>query len=337
MFNFNSKQQEPKRAARTRLNVLATAPLPSDIRNVMTEAQTNGVIAELPIQAASGQMFLLSCESDLVTGEPSWIMYEGAEGTKQLWNFVKSDMDLICDMVNMSLLESRPQQTFGQPYGSFGEPYGAAASYQQQSNPFPAPETSEAPAAPPVAAAPTPPKVHTMSEFVQTLEKNPRITVAEIPFLAGVPANCADSAMRLQEMVCRNEISEKLAIEALKLAAQSGNGVVDEGILGQLRSRSNAAAEVGRAAAGLLRDAGLVTEADVSAAEAKALSENKPVTELLISTGKTDQLMVDAACKCLELVSEGKIATHQAIIALNYCQRARAPISQAFEDLSINV
>jgi hypothetical protein len=143
--------------------------------------------------------------------------------------------------------------------------------------------------------------------------------------------------MRLQEMVCKSEITDKQAIDALKLAAQKGTGVVDESVLGEIRMRSQASAGAARATATMLKDSGIITEADLNAAEMKAEKEGKDIGETLIAMGKTEKLMIDAAATCVEYVNIGKIRPDQAIIALNYCLRARAPIDQAFDDLSIDV
>jgi len=143
--------------------------------------------------------------------------------------------------------------------------------------------------------------------------------------------------MRLQEMICKSEISDKAGIEALKLAAIKGTGVVDENVLSEIRSRSTGGSESSQAAVTLLKDSGLILASDAAAAESRAMLESKDIGEVLIASGKCDQLMLDGAKKCVSLVGEGKIRPDQAIIALNYCQRARAPVEQAFEDLSIDI
>lgn len=439
LFNRNQGQQpEPKRTGRVRLDTLTVAPKLHDIRMLLVEAQRNkGTLCELPIKSALG-MFVLSCQDDHLSTEPCWTLYEG-EGTKQIWSYMNNDLDMITDIVNMSVAEKKTggvdvqaaisevtsvlshavqeQQAESKPWGQYagtnssanqsasgnswpsiqpnvepgapeasplaeaqpspfaaqpaqpspfaGQPSPFAAqpspfAPQQaspfaQPTPFAGPETqwpnapSPAPAAMPAPSAMPAPEPSPwinkpaatqvgsglMSMFLSLLDSRKNITIGEILFEKDVPPACADSAMRLQEMICKSEISEPAAIEALKLAAQRGTGIVDESILGEVRQRSSAAAGSSRAAAQLLKDAGLITENDFATALDQA--QGKDIGEALTSSGKTDKLIFDAATKCVELVGDGKIRSDQAIIALHYCVRARAPIEQAFDDLSISV
>jgi len=176
-----------------------------------------------------------------------------------------------------------------------------------------------------------------MKKFISFLESNKNLTIGEVLFAPDLPPACSDSAMRLQEMVCKSEITDKVAIDALRLAAQRGTGVVDESVLGEIRMRSSASVQNARAAVRLLKDSGIITENDMNAAENKADKEGKDVGEMLIASGKSDNLMLDAATKCVELINIGKIRNDQAIIALNYCSRARSPIEQVFDELSIDI
>jgi hypothetical protein len=475
MFNKKTQQQgtqDTKRAGRTRVDTLNGQPKLQNVRMLLVEAERNrGALVELPINVPNG-MFLLSCQADHLSTEPCWTLYEGLDGNRQIWSYMNNDLEMICDIVNMSITEksggaetasafndvnavlsNELKNTEAKPWGQFSQSTqnswetaaapapapaapaapaptpapeawpsdpaapqtqqwpGAAAAptpggwpeqqnaqwpaappagmpQPQQQPPWQDPNTqwnhnpaapqgwpnqpaAPAPAAPaapyvpqpapapapsdwpspqtqpaaganpwinsPAAAAPAAGGGGSVLKFLTLLEGKPNITIGEVLFLSDIPPSCVDSAMRLQEMVCKSEISDKTAVEALKIAAQRGTGVVDESVLGELRSRNNAAAESSRAAITLLKDSGLLTEADVTAAESASLAQNKDVGEVLIAGGKTDKLILDAAIKCTALISDAKIRSDQAIIALHYCVRARAPIEQAFEDLSIDV
>jgi hypothetical protein len=431
MFKKTNSQGETKRAGRVRMNTLNASPKLHDVRMVLVEAQrAKGTLCELPIQSPTG-MFLLSCQNDHLSAEPCWTLYEGLDGSKQVWSYMNEDLEMITDIVNMSISEKAPQagvnNAFAEvntaltnelnakaadeykPWGQFSQqpeqpaPAAPAAPApqqtwpqpdqqqqqqqsqwptqpggypQQQQQPMPDqsqsqwptqpggypqqpqqyqqppqqypqqqwPEAAPAPAPAP-AASPSPwltPQAPTdnkasMNKFLALLDSNKNMTVGELLFASDLPATCADSAMRLQEMICKSEISDKGAVDALRLAAQRGSGVVDDSILSEIRMRSTVSIESARAAVTMLKDAGLITEADANAAEMKAEKEGKDIAEMLIAGGKSDKLMVDGATKCVELVNQGKIRSDQAIIALHYCQRARAPIDQAFDDLSIDV
>jgi hypothetical protein len=474
-----SQSQETKRAGRQRLDTLHSSPKLHDVRMLLVEAQRNkGTLCELPLQTPHG-IFVLSCQSDHLSPEPCWTLYEGNDGSKQIWSYMNEDLQMITDIVNMSISEkaptgdvstafaevnnvlsselsakaeenkpwgqyantntnpgggswpqSQPQpepQGFPQMDPSAGQQWpnaqpsgqqwpgaqpspqqwpgaapqpqwpeqnptamppqqqqwpGAAPSAQQwpgaqpasqqwpgaapqqqwpEQNPAamppqqqwpggmapptpPLPEPAPAPSAPPPAQSANPwlkqPPADNkgqMAKFIAFLSANKNVTVGEVLFAPDLPQTCADSAMRLQEMICKSEISDKQGIEALKLAAERGTGVVDESVLGEIRMRSNVSNEAARAAAQLLKDAGLISEADMNAAESKALDDGKPIGEILIETGKSDKLMVEQATKCVGFINDGKVMAHQAIMALLYCSRARAPIEQAFDELSIDV
>lgn len=407
---FKRNKDEPKRTGRTRLDTLNSLPKLHDVRMLLVEAgRQSGSLCELPIRHASS-VFVLSCQSDHLSPEPCWTLYQGEDGSQQIWSYMNNDLQMICDIVNMSIEEKcgasgvsaafadvtsaitnelQAKEEENKPWGQYAAPaatdWGATQQpaqapqpqlqppmmpYEQQQQQFQQPMIQPqhfqqpmmqpqefqqpmmqpqwenvAPAAPP-AQSPSPwltPSAapvanHAgMTAFATVLEGKPNITIGEVLFLADIPAACVDSAMRLQEMVCKSEISEKTAVEALKIAAKRGSGVVDDTILSELRSRTNAVAEAARGAVSLLRDSGIITEADLNVAESTALEQGKDIGEILISTGKTDKLMLDGATKCVALIAESKIRTDQAIIALNYCMRARSPIDQAFDELSINI
>ena len=468
--------QQPKRAGRIRMDTLGSTPKLHDVRMVLVEAQRNkGTLCELPLRTPTGAIFLLSCQSDHLSAEPCWTLYEGVDGSAQMWSYMNEDLEMITDIINMSISQKAPSaqvdDAFNEvksvlkseldaksaeqykPWGQYAqqpeqqpapqawpqaEPAAGQWPMQQQQQPQqqqmpaqqwpgadpsqgqwpvtpggfpgqaaqPAPnqwpgaapqqqwpnaapqapypelqgQPQQWPAAPQPAQyvdpaqqqsqwpgvgasatpypelAPQQPQVQQqetsiwkhqnpattggampMKKFIDFLNSQKNLTIGEVLFAPDLPPSCSDSAMRLQEMVCKNEINDKQAIDALKLAAQKGTGVVDDSVLGEIRMRSQATAGAARATATMLKDSGIITEADLNAAEMKAEREGKDISETLIAMGKTDKLMVDAATQCVEYVSLGKIRPDQAIIALNYCMRARAPIDQAFEELSIDV
>ena len=173
------------------------------------------------------------------------------------------------------------------------------------------------------------------SAFAGMLDKQSKLTLAEL--LVGnysIPAKCLDVAMKLQEMVCRRELTEKNAMQALKLAAQQG-GVLTDSILTSV-SRADLDRAAVREAEQLLQQAGLVGEVDVKAAEAR-VDDTTDLGAALVAAGKVDALTVEAARECHELVSSGRLPAGKAMMALHYCQRARAPLKDALSDLSIEL
>ncbi|MGH7192607.1 MAG: hypothetical protein ACREJM_03630, partial [Candidatus Saccharimonadales bacterium] len=137
------QQRAQQKASRHRLTWINGNPTIHDIRLLLAEAQTNkGILCELPIRSSRG-VFLLSCTSDHLSPDPCWTMYEGEDGSKQLWNYMDSNVDMISDVVCMSVIDKNSKTEVRLPDGSVA----------------PAPAASAAPAPAPQPAAPPPPEI----------------------------------------------------------------------------------------------------------------------------------------------------------------------------------
>ena len=102
--NSNSNSKESQKPARVRIALVQGVPKLHDIRMLLVEAERNkGVLCELPIRGLIG-MFLLSCQSDYLSPEPCWTLYEGEDGAKQLWSYINNDLDMITDITSMSVM-----------------------------------------------------------------------------------------------------------------------------------------------------------------------------------------------------------------------------------------
>src|SRR5262245_40546387 len=98
-------KQPPKRAGRIRLDTFVNGmPKLHDIRMLLSEASKNkGCLCELIIKAKKG-VYLLSCQSDSLSTEPCFTLYEG-EGTQQLWSYMDGNIEMIENVVAMSIGE----------------------------------------------------------------------------------------------------------------------------------------------------------------------------------------------------------------------------------------
>jgi hypothetical protein len=216
----------------------------------------------------------------------------------------------------------------GVAYGGQGLPgampdYGATAHGAQPVAPVPVSSATTAPA--------------DARSFLSFLETNKHLTIGELVFNANLPSACVDAAMRLQELVCKNAIDERTAREAIKIVADS-NGLLDDNVLTAARVRAaDNPEELARKAAVILQQAGFVNEQDIAKAEATSAKVGGTVGDALIASGKVDKLLLESAQKCHVFVNKGSMRSDQAIIALHYCSRMRAPLEDALTDLSIDI
>jgi hypothetical protein len=469
--SFGKKATEGKprpkeeKASRVRLTWTNGAPTLHEVRLLAAEAEKNrGIPCELPIRVPMG-VFLLSCQSDHLSNEPCWTLYEGEDGSKQVWSYMQENVDMMFDMVNMSVTskdsktvvklpsgenmpapartaatgetpvshtppanafvgaptathQSIPTQppsgapaapiqggwqapTPISPWGTLGNAsapdpalgagWNANPAAQPGASGWPTPgqspdniwaTTPAAPAAQPAAPQPSwpsdaqpsqdpwnnqanpsqwansapapaaaPPSdspwrsngseaaspYMDLSAFAASLNQKKDIPIGELAMDPSVPQPCVDAALKLQEMVLKGHFSDKVAVVALRLAAMN-NGVLDDTVITRAKSEctpiSNDAA---RQAAALLKQAGLLTDADINAAEGATEKHDNSFAAALISSGKIDKLVLEAAQECQPLIADGRMRPDQAIIALHYCHRSRASLKDAIEDLSIQL
>jgi hypothetical protein len=155
-FGKKSAESKPRakeeKSSRVRLTWTNGAPTLHEVRLLAAEAEKNrGIPCELPIRVPMG-VFLLSCQSDHLSSEPCWTLYEGEDGSKQVWSYMQENVDMMFDMVNMSVTSKDSKTVVKLPSG---ENMPAPAQ-----PPAPAPDAAQPaanhPAAPnPFVGAPT--------------------------------------------------------------------------------------------------------------------------------------------------------------------------------------
>lgn len=102
--NSTNNSKENQKPARVRMTWVNGVPKLHDIRMLLVEAEKNkGLLCELPIRGLAGP-FLLSCQSDHLSSEPCWTLYEGEDGSKQLWSYINNDLEMITDITSMSVM-----------------------------------------------------------------------------------------------------------------------------------------------------------------------------------------------------------------------------------------
>lgn len=87
----------------------------------------------------------------------------------------------------------------------------------------------------------------------------------------------------------------------------------------------------------LLKQAQLVSEADVETASKVRSKHGGDIGQILVSAGKIGGKTLEAAAECSEYMRFGRLRVDKAIMALHYCERMRAGLKDAFDELSITL
>ena len=159
MFKPKHGQNSNQSPTRQRLPLVERPPQQEDIAALFTGAmRIKGCSFELPVRTSPvAKVYLITCQFDNVTNQPVWSMYEGEQGSLQLWTCPHSDLDMVFGMICMSAgtnshttlpadiappsapvaapPASQPPQPQQQSTGQYAQP--AAPVYQQQAQPYP--------------------------------------------------------------------------------------------------------------------------------------------------------------------------------------------------------
>ncbi|MGH9550160.1 MAG: hypothetical protein ACRD3W_12330, partial [Terriglobales bacterium] len=84
---------------------------------------------------------------------------------------------------------------------------------------------------------------------------------------------------------------------------------------------------------GLLKHAGIVSDADIASAGPAANEDQTELAKRLVTLGKLDGKLLLTARQCLSLIESDRLRIDRAVIALHYCQRSRVGFYQAVEEL----
>lgn len=196
-----------------------------------------------------------------------------------------------------------------------------------------------------------------VSNFIDLLSKGqPNLLLGHLFVEAGmIPQPCLDAALKCQELVRKGKLTNEQAIRALRRAAELG-GVLDEDVLAwardpdAARARSSARVPPPQSPTArekdntvmlkileLLKQAGLVSEADLETAKKVRSKHGGDLGQILVAAGKIGQKTLEGACQCQEYVTNGRMRIDKAIMALHYCERMRTGLKDALQELGIEV
>jgi hypothetical protein len=157
--------------------------------------------------------------------------------------------------------------------------------------------------------------------------------IGQVLVMAGIiTAVQLKAALYLQDVMRSGSMSMEEAVELLKREINPAQ--VKTQTAEQIKAAS---AEDFTKAIALAKQAGLVTDSDIGAAQKVKEKHGGEISKILVVAGKLDQLTLDAAKTCQKCVDEGKLRVDQAIMALHYCQRMRVPFEEAVEELGYDI
>jgi hypothetical protein len=157
--------------------------------------------------------------------------------------------------------------------------------------------------------------------------------IGQVLVMAGIiTAVQLKAALYLQDVMRGGTMTMEEAVELLRREATTA----------QVKSQSAEqikapVAEDLTAAIALTKQAGLVTDSDLEAANKVKAKHGGEISKILMVAGKLDDLTLDAAKNCQRFVDAGKLRVDQAIMALHYCQRMRVPFEEAADELGFDI
>ena len=87
----------------------------------------------------------------------------------------------------------------------------------------------------------------------------------------------------------------------------------------------------------LLIEAGLIDKEDKKTAQDVQKNFGGKIGEILVSAHKLSEIAYEAAFECEHLICQNKIRLEETIIALNYCERSRVNLTDAFQELGFQI
>lgn len=101
------RPQKPSESAarnRVKLEPWTRTPTLADVQTLLREAESKrGTLCEVTIRRDVPPTFVLTCQFDAKGGEPIWTLYEGEDGAKVSWSYPNGNLDMIYEIICMSL------------------------------------------------------------------------------------------------------------------------------------------------------------------------------------------------------------------------------------------
>lgn len=255
---------------------------------------------------------------------------------------------------------------YGQPYPP--GPYPPPGYGQPQPAPQPGPGQQNQPQNWPAGQAASEGSTD-INHFLDFISKgSPNLLLGHLFVEAGIiPGPCLEAALRLQEMIRKGKLNNEAAIIALKKAAEQGGQLTDE-IISWAASpdaplqiqpadktlkasepltapaeetmsgtQSQAQATATAKAVELLKQAGLITDDDIDAAQKVRRKHGGDLGAILVCAGKLGEKTLEAARNCQIYIEQNRLRLDRAVMALHYCERSRVSLPDAMEELSISL
>lgn len=390
--------------------MLERTPEISHLRELLGEAQRlRGCLWELPIRKLdSMKTFVLTCQFDMNVAEPVWALYEGEDGAATVWSYPNSNVELVFDMVAMSVggektaipsqlspgapapqpagypLQGQPgygPQGYVPPPGHPPQPgypqqpgYPAQPQYPPQGypqiqntgqypvfnpptgtgqyppfNPMPTTATGQYPPYNPGPYGPPqgypPPNVQPpapAAPFADLISKSPKTMLGNMFVEAGIlPEPALEAALKLQELMRQGLLTDDGAIEALKYAANH-DGQLEESLEKKYwavkqKPKIGQAPQDRLLPIDLIKEAGIVSEQDVQAAQNVRRKHGGEVANILVSAGKILPESLKAATRLVDLIIYGRMRQDVALSIIQRCQKQNCDIETACRDMKIQL
>jgi hypothetical protein len=116
---YRPKDSNPPSAAPRRhtLEDWTRTPTIDDVRRLLEEATAKrGMLIDVTIRRDPPPIFVLTIQWEPNLQEPVWSLYEGADGAKTCWNYPNANLDMIYEIICMSLpggIKSSSPSTLG--------------------------------------------------------------------------------------------------------------------------------------------------------------------------------------------------------------------------------
>jgi hypothetical protein len=104
MFKQHKQPEAAAQRRRTTLQPLSKTPSIDDVRLLLTEASAaRGTLCEVQIRKPGAPVFVLTCQYDATASDPNWALYEGEDGSKVLWSYPNSNLEMVVEMICMAV------------------------------------------------------------------------------------------------------------------------------------------------------------------------------------------------------------------------------------------
>lgn len=155
--------------------------------------------------------------------------------------------------------------------------------------------------------------------------------LGQVLVMAGIiTATQLKAGLRLQEAMHAGAMNMQEAVETLHRELSVAGSPNQEAVVEKVDPEET------RKIVALLKQAGMLSDADIEAATKADSKAGANVLKVLLASSKLDQLTIDAATSCQRFIDGGHLRPDQAFMALHYCQRMRVSFEDAATELALD-